>query len=63
LPFGRPRSLDTIEALFAAGARWEESPTSEISDVRRGLLKMSDYNFVDAMKLLAREEHCSATIL
>jgi hypothetical protein len=63
LPFGRTPSIDTIEALFATGARWESSSATEIGDVRRSLLKMSEDTFVEAMKLLARDDHCSQAIL
>jgi hypothetical protein len=40
--------------LFEAGARWGTSPTAEIGDIRRSLLKTSDWTFVDAMKLLCK---------
>jgi hypothetical protein len=63
LPFGRPRSADILQKLFEAGARWETSSAEEVADVRRGLLKMSDDTFVDAMKLLAKEDYCSQAIL
>jgi hypothetical protein len=61
--FGRPRSTYTLQSLFEAGARWETSTTSEIGDIRRALLKTSDLTFVDAMKLLAKDDYCSPTIL
>ncbi len=64
-PFGlgRPRSVDTIRPLFEAGARWETSSPDDLRYVRRSLLQMSDYNFVNAMKLLASNDYCSASIL
>jgi len=64
-PFGlgRPRSVDTIRPLFEAGARWETSSPENLRYIRRSLLQMADYNFVTAMKLLASNDYCSATIL
>jgi hypothetical protein len=61
--FGHPRSVDTIRPLFEAGARWETSEPDDIAAVRRSLLRMSDYNFVNAMKLLASNDYCSAALL
>jgi hypothetical protein len=61
--FGRPRSTYTLQSLFEAGARWETSTTGEIGDIRRALLKTSDLTFVDAMKLLAKDDYCSPSIL
>jgi hypothetical protein len=62
-PFGHARSLDTLEGLFESGARWERSPQEEISHIRRGLLELSDSNFVDVMKLFATDAYCSPAIL
>ena len=61
--FGRPRSTYTLQSMFDAGGRWETSTTSEIGDIRRALLKTSDLTFADVMKLLAKDDHCSPTIL
>jgi hypothetical protein len=61
--FGRPRTTSTLQSLFEAGARWETSTTGEIGYIRRVLLKTSDWTFVDVMKLLAKDDHCSPTIL
>ena len=61
--FGRPRSTYTLQSLFEVGARWETSTTDEIGDIRRALLQTSDLTFVDAMKLLAKDDYCSPTIL
>jgi ankyrin repeat protein len=62
-PFGRPRSLDTLRSLFEAGGRWETASAENVADVRRGLLKMPDDMFADAMKLLAAKNYCSPAIL
>src|SRR5205085_7666546 len=62
-PFGRSRPLDTIRRLFEVGMRWERSEGDNISEVRRSLLKMSNYDFVDLMKLFASNGYCSSAIL
>jgi hypothetical protein len=62
-PFGQSRSADTLQRLFQAGARWETSTTEGIGDIRRSLLRMSDWTFVDTMRLLAKDDYCSSTIL
>jgi len=61
--FFNPRSVGTLERIFEAGPRWKVSSGEEIADVRRALLKLSNHAFVDAVKLLARDEHCAPTIL
>ena len=61
--FIRPRSLDVVQCLFESGVRWEVSSTELIADVRRGLLRLSDSVFVDAMKLFAKEDYCSPAVL
>lgn len=61
--FGHPRSVDTLQSLFEAGARWEKSPQEEIAEIRRALLQLSGSNFVDAMKLFATDGYCSPAIL
>jgi hypothetical protein len=62
-PFGRTPSLDAIEAVFAVAGRWHTSTAYEIGSIRRSLLKLPNYTFVDAMKLLARNDHCALEIL
>jgi hypothetical protein len=62
--FGDPwRRLETLRHLFRIGARWEEAGSDEIGRIRRSLLKASDSTFVEVMKTLAMEEHCSGRIL
>jgi hypothetical protein len=62
-PFGRTPSLDAIEAVFVVGGRWQTATAYQIGSIRRSLLKLPNYTFVDAMKLLARNDHCSVEIL
>jgi hypothetical protein len=60
-PF-RP-SLEPLQALFAAGVRWETSPIQEIAGARRDLLKTDDRTFLRLMKLLATDDYCSREVL
>lgn len=62
-PFGTPRSLDALQSLFRVGARWETSTAEEITDVRRSLLRLRNDTFVEVIKLLASDAHCSPDIL
>jgi len=55
--------LYTLRRLFELGARWEHSTRDEIADVRRYLLRLSDDSFAEAIRLLARGDYCSPTIL
>lgn len=57
------RAVDTLQRLFRVGARWEKSSANEIARVRQTLLKVYDDKFVDLMKLLAEDDHCSSDIL
>jgi hypothetical protein len=61
--FASGQPVETLEALFAAGARWDSSPGDEIQDARRHLLKTDDWTFVRLMKLLAMGDHCSPAVL
>jgi len=62
-PFRQDRPVETLQALFEAGVRWEASPIEEIADARRGLLKTDDWTFVRLMKLLATDDYCSREVL
>jgi len=61
--FIRSRSTDALRHLFSAGIRWETATSDDIKDVRRALLDVSDYTFVDVMKLLAIGDNCAPAIL
>ena len=52
-----------IEAIFRAGARWEDGSKEDIAVIRGHLRKASERVFIDAMKLLAKDDHCSPEIL
>jgi hypothetical protein len=62
-PFRRDRPVETLQALFEAGVRWEASPIKEIAGARRDLLKTDDWTFVRLMKLLATNDYCSHEVL
>ena len=57
------RPVETLQALFIAGVRWEGSPAREIVDTRRALLKAGDCTFVRLMRLLATDDYCSRELL
>jgi hypothetical protein len=61
--FRQERPVETLQALFEAGVRWEASPIKEIADTRRDLLKVDDGTFVRLMKLLATDDYCSREVL
>jgi hypothetical protein len=64
LSYGRFSSVYALSCLFELGVRWETSSLKEIAQVRRDILKISeDYPFIELMKLLARDDHCSPAIL
>lgn len=53
-----------IERIFALGARWEPESKEEIAAVRHVLRdRTSDRLFIDVMKLLAKNDHCSSETL
>jgi len=57
------RALHTLERLFEVGARWESASAYEIASIRRQLVKTSNRVFIDVMKLLAKDAHCSPEVL
>src|SRR2546428_309534 len=62
-PVGTPGSTDTIRRLFEVGVRWESATPEEIKTIRWMLLRTRDDTFVELMKLLARDAHCTTEIL
>jgi hypothetical protein len=61
--FRQDRPVETLQALFEAGVRWEASPIKEIADARHNLLKTDGWTFVRLMKLLATNDYCSREVL
>jgi hypothetical protein len=62
-PFRQDRSVETLQALFEAGVRWEAVPVKEIAGARHNLLKTDHWTFVRLMKLLASGDYCSREVL
>jgi hypothetical protein len=62
-PFINPRSADTVRQLFHVGVRWVTATPQEINDIRRSLLRMRDYTFVEVVKIFATGDNCAPTIL
>lgn len=60
--FGQNRPVETLQALFEAGVRWEASP-KEIARARCDLLKTGDWTFIRLMRLLATDDYCSREVL
>ncbi|MGE0641782.1 MAG: hypothetical protein AB7G12_07350 [Thermoanaerobaculia bacterium] len=61
--FGEYRPVEALRALFAAGVRWQEASAEEIASSRRDMLRCSDWDFADLMRLLAADDHCSKEVL
>jgi len=61
--FGEYRPIEALRALFAAGVRWQTGSPEAIASARRDLLRCSDWEFTDVMRLLAADDHCSKEVL
>lgn len=59
LPWVSRTGTWTIEALLACKVRWEETNPEHIADIRRSLLKLSDYDLKTIMSRLRRPEICA----
>ena len=62
-PFRDHSPIAVLEEVFKTGARWAESPADELAYIRRDLLRASDQEFVEVVKLLAHDAYCSAAVL
>jgi len=62
-PFPGYHPIEVLKEVFKTGARWTDSPAAEIAWTRRDLLKASDRDFVELVKLLTHDEYCSPTVL
>ena len=56
-------STSAIRLLFEKGARWDSDTNEQIGVIRRHMLKMSDYRFVDVVRLFAEDDYCSSDVL
>lgn len=62
LTLGRSPTLYVLGRLFALGMRWTEATQAEIRNIRRILGKVSARHYVEAIKLLALDDHWAAQI-
>jgi hypothetical protein len=61
--FGEYRPIEALRVLFAAGVRWQAASPEMIASSRRDLLRCTDWEFTDVMRLLAADDHCSREVL
>jgi ankyrin repeat protein len=59
LPWGSRTGTWAIEALLACKVRWEETNPDRIADIRRLLLKLTDYDLKTIVSRLRRSEVCA----
>ncbi len=59
LPWAIRTGTWTIEALLTCKVRWEEANPERIADIRRLLLKLSDYDLKTLISRLRRPEICA----
>ena len=57
-PWADRRGTGTIEALIKCGVRWEETDPERLTDIRRSLLKVGDYDLTTILSRLRRPEVC-----
>lgn len=57
-PWADRRGTGTIEALLKCGVRWEETDPERLTDIRRSLLKVGDYDLNTILSRLRRPEIC-----
>lgn len=58
-PWADRRGTGTIEALLKCGVRWEETDPGRLTDIRRSLLKVGDYDLTTIVSRLRRPEICA----
>ncbi|MGD9851071.1 MAG: hypothetical protein AB7T38_07380 [Nitrospirales bacterium] len=58
-PWGVHHGMDTIEALLGCKVRWEETDSKRLTEIRRSLLKVEDYNLKKILSRLSRPEICA----
>ena len=61
--YGTWETLHTVKALFEVGMRWREGSRKEIRDIRHAFLRVSDSDFVDLMRLFAKDDYCAPEVL
>lgn len=58
-PWAGRGGTGTIETLLTCGVRWEETNPERLADIRRSLLKVSDYDLKTILSRLRRPEICA----
>lgn len=58
-PWAYRRGTGTIEALLTCGVRWEETNPQRLTEIRRSLLKIGDYDLKTILSRLRRPEICA----
>jgi hypothetical protein len=58
-PWADRRGTGNIEALLACGVRWQESNPERLTQIRRSLLKVGDYDLKRILSRLGRPEICA----
>ena len=58
-PWASRTGTGTIEALLACRVRWEETNPERLAEIRRSLLKVSDYELKAILSRLRRPEICA----
>lgn len=57
-PWASRTGTGTVEALLSCRVRWEETNPERLADIRRSLLKFSDYELKGILSRLKRPEIC-----
>ncbi len=60
--FGKHDVPRALRRLFEHGARWMETPTPSVGELRRLLLRLGDGPFKELVLVLGAEDYCSAEI-
>jgi len=58
-PWAGRRGTGTLEAVLTCGGRWEESNPERLTEIRRSLLKVTDYDLKTILSRLRRPEICA----
>jgi ankyrin repeat protein len=58
-PWAEHRGTGTTEALLSCGVRWEETNPERLTEIRRSLLKVGDYELRTILSRLRRPEICA----
>lgn len=57
--WGFHHGIDTIEALLGCKVRWEEPDPKKLTEIRRSLLKVGDYDLKKILSRLSRPDICA----